>query len=1198
MANRTRTLRIEAGQLSLVKTAAQMREFLLARGVPERRLLNEPRPLTEDQKPKKWTELPVWAAYHLYAYPLLTPFRLILVEVAESLKSPLVDEVVRCIPEDPLVVLADPSYEHIAFAIRNYRIGQARIEKLIVEPKRLWNSDREALEELLRALATQQDAEDIRAKVVEALSKEGLTRRFFRDFERIVRAVEGEVRGMEAASERQRRRLAIYLLSRIMFLYFLQKKGWLNGDTDFMRHLLERAVEEKASFYDYLKTLFFGVLNTKPEHRSPQASSLGRIPYLNGGLFQPTVLEQEFQPHFGTKIGQINDFFGEVVIGGFFEHYRFTLREDLPEAREVGVDPELLGKVLEEVIIAEERKEEGAFYTPKEVVQFMCQLALWAYLAKRSPLDSDAAGRLVFHKEFAGIRGEVRQQVADLLRNVRVIDPAVGSGAFLYGMMLELQTLRHLLGDRAPLVERRQEIIAKNLYGVDIDPAAVWLCHLRLWLTLIEELEEQDVDRIPPLPNLEFKAQVGDSLVERWHGIDLSPPTEALRPAKDGDRKRFALFAEERLPQEIAELRLKHYSASPEDKPRLDREIEKKELELLGSIVNWRLNQIHDSLNRRRAQLREKELKRLEEEAEELHMLTELLRREGLHYLRQRGEFMPFLWRIYFPEVLAAGGFDIAILNPPYVRVQGRDETQAADLKAHYDFNDDLYNHFVHRTFDLVKPGGAVVLITSDTYFTLTTKENMRRLLQGKRLLAVVPTMRVFRQAVNTAIFAAVNEETSDNYELLFVQARQAQEPAFAALTPLWKTERELEIRFDGSVYKVHYAPLEQDPNVVVYRVPVEVYRRCIKGSFFEPSGENARLYSRFIPAIVSLHRVWWDKIRTSKDYREYRQEIERYLKTLKPGDVTLLGLVAEGGQGLATADNGRFVAVLEGTEQAARIQERIAGFLKVWEKRQPPVYREYQRLCDQGLSRNDVIDRLRRRFGERLGLPRGFIYKVIKAEEVFDPVSYLEGFSNPNEREKARQELIYNGVPDPLCHWVPLEKSTGADEIYWSPTLYYIDWSRRSVKELSGSSKARWQSYEFYFRGGVTYRDVGGSRITCSILKATVYDHTTHSFFPCFGSTSPPVVAAILNWPTSARFANEFLNQSLHFELNDVRLLPVAVPSEQHGKQIESLVAQAIDIQKRRYASNDAREREVLWQQLLSVQERIDSTVAELYGV
>jgi hypothetical protein len=199
--------------------------------------------------------------------------------------------------------------------------------------------------------------------------------------------------------------------------------------------------------------------------------------------------------------------------------------------------------------------------------------------------------------------------------------------------------------------------------------------------------------------------------------------------------------------------------------------------------------------------------------------------------------------------VFRENGFDIAILNPPYVRDQGRDETQATDLMAHCGFNDDLYNHFAHRTFELLKPGGIAVLITSDTYFTLTTKQNMRHLVQNMRLLALVPTMKVFRQTVKTAILAALNEDASKgNYETLFIQARQAEESAFASITPLVATNERTALSFDGNSYEVSYSPLASDPNIIVYRVPIEVYQRTIKNSFFEPNELNAQLYNRFMP--------------------------------------------------------------------------------------------------------------------------------------------------------------------------------------------------------------------------------------------------------------------------------------------------------------------------------------------------------------
>jgi len=217
---------------------------------------------------------------------------------------------------------------------------------------------------------------------------------------------------------------------------------------------------------------------------------------------------------------------------------------------------------------------------------------------------------------------------------------------------------------------------------------------------------------------------------------------------------------------------------------------------------------------------------------------------------------------------------------------------------------------------------------------------------------------------------------------------------------PVRLGDRELEISYS------RYADVGQ------FRVPIEIFKKAVKKVFFPPNERNLKLYQKFMPKVQELYEKWWDKIKSSKDIQKNKKEIEEYLKTLKPGDITLLGLITEGGQGLATADNGRFLAVLEGTAEAKRIEEGLAEFEKKWQKKEPKIYEKYQKLL-KDYSRNEAIDLLRKKFGEdKLDFPRGFIYKIIKKEDIFDVAPYLESLE-PEIKNIMQKVIIFGGIPE-----------------------------------------------------------------------------------------------------------------------------------------------------------------------------------------
>jgi hypothetical protein len=369
------------------------------------------------------------------------------------------------------------------------------------------------------------------------------------------------------------------LLGQIVFLYFLQKKGWFGvprgkdwgeGDKKFLRHLFEKAQKENKNYFNkFLEPLFYEALRLeRPKDYYDQFNC--RIPFLNGGLFDPLndydwqdtdieIPNYIFSNNHKTKEGDTGDGILDI-----FDRYNFTVKEDEPLEKEVAIDPEMLGKVFENLLEVKDRKSKGTYYTPREIVHYMCQESLVNYLATELEgiVSKEDIETLIKHGEAAVehdatyiekkskkentkvySKAKLPESIEEnarfidkKLETIRVCDPAVGSGAFLVGMMNEIIRTRNALttylgnSDRS-VYNFKRHAIQECLYGVDIDPGAIEICKLRLWLSLV--VDEEDIKQIKPLPNLDYKVVCGNSLLsveKNLFNSDLFSKLEELKP--------------------------------------------------------------------------------------------------------------------------------------------------------------------------------------------------------------------------------------------------------------------------------------------------------------------------------------------------------------------------------------------------------------------------------------------------------------------------------------------------------------------------------------------------------------------------------------------------------------------------------------------------------------------------------------------
>lgn len=584
------------------------------------------------------------------------------------------------------------------------------------------------------------------------------------------------------------------LLGQIVFLYFLQKKGWLgvpknerwgNGKRDFLQKLYDESLSKDKNFFkDYLQYLFYEALaKERDNNNSFYPRFNGRIPFLNGGLFEaqydwknanisiPTDL---FRNDEKNKSGDLGTGILDV-----FDRYNFTIKEDEPLDKEVAVDPEMLGKVFENMLEIKERKSKGAFYTPREIVHYMCQESLIHYLDNalnnynntfqefgadqtnmfgnegkngQQSIQTDVneinvpkediekyirEGHLALENDVrVAERGETKtyqfqlpesvRHNADVidkkLTEIRICDPAIGSGAFPVGLLHELVTAQLVLKphlsytylnnklidfgfqERESVNESRyvyrlkKHIIQESIYGVDIDRSAIDIARLRLWLSLV--VDEDDLEPIETLPNLDYKIVCGNSLI--------GMPDGTMRDLN--------------IEKELEGLKEEFYNVTDTER--------KKELR---NKINTKIRELLDT-------------------AETF-----------------AGYKIDFDFKLYFSEVWREkGGFDVVIGNPPYgVKFNKEEKKLLRDIYPETQFKIDSYSLFVLEAMVVLKDNGYLSYIIPSTLMDNFFEENVRAKLLQKYSVDLIVELsdKVFDTAtVHSMILGVANKMNGNDY--------------------------------------------------------------------------------------------------------------------------------------------------------------------------------------------------------------------------------------------------------------------------------------------------------------------------------------------------------------------------------------------------------------------------------------------------
>lgn len=551
--------------------------------------------------------------------------------------------------------------------------------------------------------------------------------------EQVIHQPDWQLTALFNKDEKQARDFCKRMMGRIVFLYFIQKKGWLavaqgkkwgEGNPDYLYDLFKKSKHKDDFYFQELVPLFFKTLNNPDSEKSSHSL---RFPYLNGGLFDDSQDRKYNKLHLPEHIFQ--------NLFETFNNYNFTIYEDAPDEHTVAVDPEMLGHIFENLL--EDNKDKGAFYTPKEIVHYMCKESLKAYLYAydeqnfaNNELAIRSIDKIIQQQELNNEEKQFAEKnafkIIDAFEQVKICDPAIGSGAFPMGLLQEIFNaqifLQELKGFKKGVSDAdiKKHIIEESIYGVDIDAGAVDIARLRFWLSLVVDEQEPQ-----PLPNLDFKIICANTLVP-------------LGEIKSWDMDAKASMAV----KELAQIRHDFFNVSSEEKLKLERQFKKVQTDLLN--------------------------------------LRELATKDNYEFYTKLWGFNPFDFQTapcsWFDAWWMFGvkdGFDIVIGNPPYVQLQ-KDGGKLAKLYQPYQYDTfertgDIYSLFYERGVQLLNDKGILCYITSNKWMRANYGASTRKFFAEKThplLLIDFGNVQVFDTAtVDTNILILQNKPKANKHE-------------------------------------------------------------------------------------------------------------------------------------------------------------------------------------------------------------------------------------------------------------------------------------------------------------------------------------------------------------------------------------------------------------------------------------------------
>lgn len=997
-------------------------------------------------------------------------------------------------------------------------------------------------------------------------------------------------------------------------------------------------------------------------------------PPARGGNRQQRILTDETIDYSTLEVRQLGDIY-EGLLGG---HLRRT-----------GKDGQLQ-------LVGEngQNHRQGVYYTPDWVVQYLVRTTLDPLLDRIESSDEvQSALRAKTTEERAS------DAFALGVLDINLVDPAMGSGHFLVRATEHLadrifhhSTTRRktdrvvasgegrrtreeiekdglipippgLSQEEAEIACWRRRIVEACIYGVDLNPMAVELAKLSLWLTCIAMDE--------PLSFLDHHLRHGNSLLfARVSELSLPPsPDAGVTPIE----------LKGVIEPALREVIRRNVDIEATASTRLDL-VKKKEamwrearrgLEPLLRVGDLRLGAL------RRIGLHQFDYMTMVRRTLAPETIPDADRPAADHLVRERegewhtagSQLTPFHWEMEFPDVFFApdgtplppdeAGFHAVLGNPPYVSTQtGSGHVSTETLQARWGYTNDLYVFFTDLGFKLLRPGGRFGFIVSDTFFTLESKADMRAWLQSHRL-DVIGQCDPFAATVDAALFVAEKSAPSPDRGTLFVQARcrwadgdrRTQPDVALPLLP------DAGIAWDGETILADGRRIRRATfrDLRLHEAPLSIWREAHKSAFFEPRPGTLRLYERFNDRIEALHAEWWEKIETSEKFARNRAEIVKYIGSLEPGDVTLVGLIAEGGQGMRTANNARFLGYLEETPQAHTLLVKRNEWTARWmaDPNIGPRFRELlvaaggaaEKPLADGAAWEATVDPLRAEFpAAKLGFGKTDLYRIVPRTLVAEAKDFdyawkerkkelwarwrtrpeIKGFwaTPPASRvtdeefcrvcgelqswvaaESARRKkesgkglprdllglrssesysdpadapriaAIYAGLRG-RAQWTPYRKGDPEGNRWIDDDPLYVEWSATNVGfffDNSGRPETRMpviRNAHLYFTSGVTYSlHANHVSMKARMQAPCVFDASGSRLTPLPGRLPVRVFLAILCSDAFSFLLKRFVKHNQDVEINDLRTMPIVLPTPAQGKRIDRLARLAIAAKRHGFA-------------------------------
>ena len=971
--------------------------------------------------------------------------------------------------------------------------------------KDLSPSDKDILKDLSKAKQKTSLSEKIEV-AQKALDYEALSKKFFESAEESKDNITQEiVRSMKLSSTEDKQKAshyAIVIMARMIFLHFLERKSLLNHESKYIKFKVledsENDMQPQQELWQNLFSPLFEVLSDKARKKHKQLKGQS-FPYLNGGLFQSYRPLEDHRRFSSLKISDevIRDFHKDCLY-----KYRLANDEENQNGETRGVlDPELLGTIFERFMKDDISLQTGSVYTPKDIVLYMIRNTLSAYFESQGFTKREAL-HLVHHKKLDTKLGKKAQKALD---DLKLIDPCCGSGAFLLTGLQELYEIQRVIRQANGLTrwhngdKRRayESILQKNIYGIDINPEAIVLCHLRLWLPIIDLIDKRtDYAKIEPLPNLDLNIREGNAITNLWADWKASQwSTESLGLAKS--------------------IRKAYFKADYKDLIKLKKQFDKA---------------------------------------------------------CQQDEASVTLSRNFIDIIHGQKGFDVVVGNPPYLGYKKAKKLKYLKKYIIEESNkeiNDLYIMATLESYHALKTKGVLSFITSKTYFTDSGKEDFRSFLMGKDENCPLSNLKLtelststFSKAVHPAIFSITKasiEKINSTLETI----------ASKDFSVLKTNEHIVQLNEDPSSYELREV---SNRPYAISKIPISQIEKIPRNNFFFPTAKRRDFLDYFLYKWHQAYQKIWPLISTSRNVDNYSDQLQKYTEHLKPGDLTLIGAIANGGQGIATGCNAIHLACMDGTKQAQKIKEKMAKEDKDMEKGNAN-RRKVKAECEKIKNR---VQELNSKGLYHIEAQRNYVHKIIAPEQILK----LEKLS-PSELEEVRENGISDALAKKYKHenarllpkYVPYYKGQNKSEDsnrWFTEQTYFINWSQENVKYLQKSKSARWQGFQYFFRQAFGWNlrrtihikarliDVFGIQdVNLMSLKSEAHE-----------TLSDKYLTAYLNQDWTAEIL-EIITLGEATQINDIKKLPVLIPRKETLNKVDSLVDKILNIKKSKIAES-----------------------------